>query len=362
MTRARADPHERTDQIRFAPQRPAANALAGAAASGGGGAPSAGAAEHLEGNGGDDFTFSFPRRQRDLYRVYAFGFEVIDDINTANESLTIYDTRSEILGTLDLGAADGDGARLSFYGFIASVPIGYASFDENAASDTIGLAGFVFGYKEYEPSVYPPAAWLAFGGALAVFLGLERLVIRRAGRMDLPRATCWLLVCTGLFAALGLAVFLLRGWRQATIYSVCFTLNGMLSGDNLVVFMLLLQQAGLDEAHHVAAVSSGMLLALAARVALSLAGAVLLQRFSWLLLIFAAFLLVTGCKLLVTSADDAAAAGLALDGRGAAGRADDRTEASEHSSRAVRLIAACVPSTGRTRPAAASSRATSAVG
>ena len=315
----------------------------------------------MEGNGGDDFTFSFPRRQRDLYRVYAFGFEVIDDINTANESLTIYDTRSEILGTLDLGAADGDGAPASsFYGFIASVPIGYASFDENAASDTIGLAGFVFGYKEYEPSVYPPAAWLAFGGALAVFLGLERLVIRRAGRMDLPRATCWLLVCTGLFAALGLAVFLLRGWRQATIYSVCFTLNGMLSGDNLVVFMLLLQQAGLDEAHHVAAVSSGMLLALAARVAL-LAGAVLLQRFSWLLLIFAAFLLVTGCKLLVTSADDAAAAGLALDGRGAAGRADDRAEASEHSSRgaAHRRVRALYWSDATGGP---SSRATSAAG
>ena len=72
----------------------------------------------------------------------------------------------------------------------------------------------------------------------------------------------------------------------------------MLSGDNLVVFMLLLQQAGLDHIHHVTAISLGMLLALAVRILLSLAGSLLLQNFSWVLLLFAGFLLITGLKML----------------------------------------------------------------
>ena len=29
---------------------------------------------------GDDFTFSFPRAAHDMYRVYAFGFDVLDDL------------------------------------------------------------------------------------------------------------------------------------------------------------------------------------------------------------------------------------------------------------------------------------------
>ena len=33
--------------------------------------------------------------------------------------------------------------------------------------------------------------------------------------------------------------------RQCSLFAFCFALNGMLSGDNLFVFMLLLQQAGL---------------------------------------------------------------------------------------------------------------------
>ena len=39
---------------------------------------------------------------------------------------------------------------------------GYASFDENVASDTIGLAGFVFGYKEYERSTFPASDLLGY--------------------------------------------------------------------------------------------------------------------------------------------------------------------------------------------------------
>ena len=320
-----------------------------------------------EGNGGDDFTFSFPRSSSDLYRVYAFGFDVLDDTDTENETLSIYDTKSELIGVLDLAAisssAEHSDKSNTFYGFISSTPIGYASFDENAAADTIGLAGFVFGYKEHEESVYPPLAWLIFISLLTFVLLAERSPIRSLKTMELRHATIWLLVWTVLAAFLGITLFLLRGWRQSTLYAACFLLNGMLSGDNLFVFMMLLQQAGLPYRYHVTAISHGMLAALALRILLSLAGAVLLQHFSWLLLIFAAFLLYTGVRMFASdekppsmdnmmptpegslhnglnSNGNGRGNGIGLGGRGSD---DSKGGSADESSLAVRCIGSCVP-------------------
>ena len=107
-----------------------------------------------EGNGGDDFTFSFPRSSSDLYRVYAFGFDVLDDTDTENETLSIYDTKSELIGVLDLAAisssAEHSDKSNTFYGFISSTPIGYASFDENAAV-LINNAGEPVGTRIFGP-------------------------------------------------------------------------------------------------------------------------------------------------------------------------------------------------------------------
>jgi tellurite resistance protein TerC len=357
-------PSQRLDQIRFAPE-----AAAGVAADMAGGEVASVAAQAVapastakpqaraskdavgEGNGGDDFTFSFPRHSEDLYRVYAFGFEVLDDTNTENETLSIYDTSSKLIGVLELNGADGGGASdpaSSFYGFVSTLPIGYASFDENAAADTIGLAGFVFGYKEHEKTIYPSSAWLLFGGMGLVVLLIERAPLRRHAQMSLPAAAAWLLWCSMLVTLAGVTLWAARGWRQATLYSACFLLNSMLSGDNLVVFMLLLQQAGLDRRHHVAAISHGMLLALGVRILLSLAGAVLLQRFSWLLLVFATFLLFAGCRMLWYP-EEIAVAGGAKDSRVAAPGADGESAAdvegggASSASCAVRCIGACVP-------------------
>ena len=64
------------------------------------------------------------------------------------------------------------------------------------------------------------------------------------------------------------------------MFDLSLVLAGTLSGDNLIVFMMLLQQAGLPYAHHITAVSHGMLAALGMRVVLSLAGAMLLPSMS----------------------------------------------------------------------------------
>jgi hypothetical protein len=93
----------------------------------------------LDGNGGDDFTFTFPSADS-LYAVFAFGFDILDNSVTVNETLSIYGSHSRLIGKLDFGSHDFGGADVSFVGFVSDVPIRYASFDESEADDEIGLA------------------------------------------------------------------------------------------------------------------------------------------------------------------------------------------------------------------------------
>ena len=159
-------------------------------------------------------------------------------------------------------------------------------------------------------------------------------------RLNLASATLWLLGWTVLAAAGSCGLWLSRSWKQATLYSACFLLNGMLSADNLVVFMLLLQQSNLNEAHHVAAVCDGMSLALCMRIILSLAGAALLDRFSWLLLIFAALLMATGIKMLCFDDSGGGGSSSSKVGEAKSGTADSDGNGGEL---AQRVIGACVP-------------------
>ena len=84
------DASVRVDQIRFKPLRPRPHrppeAPAAAAAAAAAAAPAPAASMDAsdgdegvgEGNGGDDFTFCFPRLAVDLYRVYASGLEILN--------------------------------------------------------------------------------------------------------------------------------------------------------------------------------------------------------------------------------------------------------------------------------------------
>jgi len=303
------------------------------------------AAGALRGNGGDDFTFSFPRDEWGLYDVHAFGLEILDDTVLENETFTVYDHGLHRLGMLRLraatsaatataaataaavhaataaaaaadlpgaapaavheavavAAAGGEGGS-AFIGFACAAPVGFASFDESddVSGDQVGVASFVFGYREREAAAYPLQMWAGLAGTLLLALLLEGAWLRRVGpRVGLRAATGWALACAaGALLGAG-ALWQLRGWRQAVLFCVCFSMNGMLSFDNLFVLILLLQQARLPPQHHLRAINHGVVAALCLRLPLVLCGAALLRRFGWLLLVFAALLLLMGIRMLV---------------------------------------------------------------
>lgn len=281
------------DQIRFHNPRKHVGALEGSREI------SQKRAGKLQGNGGDDFTFTFPHEGESLYRVHAFGFEILDNYVTKNETLLVYSTSSHLIGVYKLPAAPPPGeSRDSFIGFVSHTPIGFASFDESEASDDIGLAGFVFGYSEIEAIEYSLEAWTVLGLVLLCVLVLESLFLQCVPHVTAKVSLCWLLIWLALTSLMAIVLWLGISWRQCALFSCCVCMNTLLSADNLIVFMLLLQQVQLHERHHLKAISHGFLVALAIRLVFVLAGAALLQRFAWLMLVFAAGLMFIGLKML----------------------------------------------------------------
>jgi len=58
-------------------------------------------------------------------------------------------------------------------------------------------------------------------------------------------------------------------------------------------------QIGLSEEQHLTAVNFGILASLVTRLLVLLFSAALLERFWWVMIVFAAFLLYSGCKMLL---------------------------------------------------------------
>lgn len=175
------------------------------------------------------------------------------------------------------------------------------------------------------------AAWAVFGAVLVGWLLLEEACFRHLQLLAVSMrvaafwaATVWLAgaVCCG-----GLLLWW-RGRAVATLYEVALHLNVALSPDNLVVFMMLVQQAQLPVAFHRRAICDGMLLAIALRVCAMLFGAAMLQRFSWLKLVLGTLLLAKGLCALAQASEITA---------------DEAAPPSPISHWAPRFIARCVP-------------------
>ena len=178
---------------------------------------------------------SASRGGADLYRVYAFGFEVIDDVNTANESLVLRH------------ALESSARSTSAPPTAAARPPLLLRFHRRCPSATPPKARSVGHHRprglrlrlQGVRAVRLPARRGLALGALAVFLGLEHLVIRRAGRWTCPRN-----VLVRARALFGLAL----AGGGGDDHSVCLRSTAC-SPAITSSSSCPRQQAGLDEAH-----------------------------------------------------------------------------------------------------------------
>jgi tellurite resistance protein TerC len=147
---------------------------------------------------------------------------------------------------------------------------------------------------------------LAFGAFIVVALALDLGVFHRQAHVVSTReALTWTLVWVSLAVAFGLGVLVLRGPETAIAFATGYVIEYSLSVDNVFVFSLIFASFAVPRALQHRVLFWGVVGALVMRLAMISVGAAVIERASWVLLIFGGFLVVTAIRMLTAPTDHA---------------------------------------------------------
>ncbi|HSF44296.1 MAG TPA: TerC family protein [Thermoanaerobaculia bacterium] len=143
---------------------------------------------------------------------------------------------------------------------------------------------------------------LLLGLFLAFILGMLALDLgvfhRREHQVGAREATIWTLVWIALSLAFNLWVYLQFGPTKGLEFFTGYVIEKALSIDNIFVFIVIFRYFSVRPEHQHRILFWGILGALVLRGIFIVAGTALLARFDWIILVFGAFLVYTGFKIL----------------------------------------------------------------
>ena len=143
-------------------------------------------------------------------------------------------------------------------------------------------------------------AWLGFHLFIFIMLALDLGVFnRRAHAPSVREAAVWSAVWIALSLLFNGLIFHFEGSEKGLEFLTAYLLEKSLSVDNLFVFVLLFGAFQVELRHQHKVLYWGVLGALLMRAVMILAGTALLNRFTWMMYVFGAFLVFTGLKMLV---------------------------------------------------------------
>jgi tellurite resistance protein TerC len=153
-----------------------------------------------------------------------------------------------------------------------------------------------------------PLLWSAFAALVVVALLVDLVLMRHGGhhRVTFREAALWSVGWVALALAFNAGLWwytsgqlgAAEGQRIALEFLTGYLVEKSLAVDNIFVFLLLFTYFAVPEEERQKVLIIGVLGAIVLRAVLIFAGALLLQKFHWILYAFGAFLLVTGAKML----------------------------------------------------------------
>jgi len=150
-----------------------------------------------------------------------------------------------------------------------------------------------------------PLQWLAFNlfvlGAIALDLAVFH---RRPHKISLREALIWSLVWVGLSVVFGLGILHYFGEQRSLEFLTGYLIEKALSVDNLFLFLVIFRAFQVDDRIQHRVLEWGILGALAMRALMIAAGAALVERFSWILYVFGAFLIYAGLHMLFAKKEE----------------------------------------------------------
>lgn len=144
----------------------------------------------------------------------------------------------------------------------------------------------------------PLWAWAAFVGALLVLLSVDLLAHRTAHEIGFREAAWWSVLWVSLGIGFAGVIWAWQGPGAAGEYTAAWLLEKSLSVDNLFVFALIFTYFKVPRAYQHRVLFYGVLGALVLRFVFIAAGIALIDRFSFVIYIFGAFLIFTAVKML----------------------------------------------------------------
>ena len=157
-------------------------------------------------------------------------------------------------------------------------------------------------------TIASPVLWAAFGGLVVLALLVDLVLMRHGGphRVTFREAVGWSIGWVALALAFGGWLWWYvsgqsgpdEGQRVALEYFTGYLVEKSLAVDNIFVFLMLFTYFAVPEEQRQKVLIIGVLGAIVLRAIMIFAGALLLQKFHWILYVFGAFLLLTGLKML----------------------------------------------------------------
>ena len=144
----------------------------------------------------------------------------------------------------------------------------------------------------------PIYVWAATLGGIAAMLALDLLVLHRdAHEVSMREAALTSAMWVALGVAFGVGVWVVAGGEHAGEYFAGYLIEKSLSVDNIFVFALIFGYFAVPAKYQHRVLFWGVVGALVMRAGFIAAGATLLERFSWTVYVFGAFLVVTGVRM-----------------------------------------------------------------
>jgi tellurite resistance protein TerC len=148
------------------------------------------------------------------------------------------------------------------------------------------------------------AVWLGFSGLVVALLALDLGVLnRRSHVLSFKEAMSWSAGLIAFALLFGLFILWREGTQHALEYYTGYLIELSLSVDNLFVFILVFQYFGVPAEAQPKVLKWGILGAIVMRLIMIAVGALLLQRFEWIVYVFGGILILTGIRM-ITQKDD----------------------------------------------------------
>jgi len=144
------------------------------------------------------------------------------------------------------------------------------------------------------------AVWLGFTGVVIALLVLDLGVLnRRSHVLSFKEAMSWSLGLIAFALVFGGFLWWKEGGQHALEYYTGYLIELSLSVDNLFVFILIFNYFGVPAEAQPKVLKWGILGAIVMRLLMIALGAILLQRFEWIIYVFGGILVITGVRMML---------------------------------------------------------------